>query len=61
MNQILCQRHRLKPVLTFSQHLRKMEDDEGNAIEHNFRAPQDLNGRTIYNMGPSKGPFIDIS
>jgi len=37
-------------------HLRKMEDDEGNAIEHNFRAPQNLNGRTIYNMGPSQGP-----
>ena len=42
----------INPVLTFSQHLRKMEDDEGNAIEHNFRAPQDLNGRTIFNMGP---------
>ena len=28
-----------------------MEDDEGNAIEHNFRAPQPLNDRKIYNMG----------
>ena len=33
--------------------LRRLETDEGEPLDKNYRATQDLNGRTVYCVGPN--------